>query len=69
MEPPAVRLNNAIIKRDLLAINNLLSEAWFSVPESTECWNIRGFRQAVDLMDDLPEEAYGSGMDSKDSVA
>ena len=37
-------------------INSLLNSAWSGVPESTSCWRIPGFKEAVDLMDDLPEE-------------
>lgn len=36
-------------------VYSLLSAAWFGVPESTLCWQIEGFKEAVDLMDDQPE--------------
>lgn len=36
-------------------IYSLLSGAWFGVPESRNCWQITGFTEAVDLMDDMPE--------------
>lgn len=38
-----------------LEINSLLNSAWFGVPESTSCWSIPGFREAVALMEDPPE--------------
>lgn len=35
---------------------NPIFDAWFGVPESTSCWSIPGFGQAVDLLDDPPED-------------
>lgn len=32
-----------------------MSETWFGVPESTLCWQIQGFKEACDLLDDPPE--------------
>lgn len=37
-------------------INSLLNSAWFGVPESPSCWSIPGFREAVVLMEDPPED-------------
>ena len=53
---PAGRLRTAIDRCDVEAAYNLLSEAWFGVPESTRCWRIPGFSQAVGLIEDPPEE-------------
>lgn len=53
---PIVRFELALAQSDIIGINNVLNEAWFGVPESTDCWSIKGFREAVELMEDLPEE-------------
>lgn len=58
---PLERWDKAVGDGDVGELNTLLSGAWFGVPESTSCWSIAGFAEAVDLMDDLPEEMYGSG--------
>ena len=55
-EDPVVRFDRALMTGDIHEVNTVLNEAWFGVPESTSCWNIRGFSVAVDLMDDPPEE-------------
>jgi hypothetical protein len=51
---PITQLNEALNIGDVTKINKLLNDAWFGVPESTDCWDIEGFAEAVDLMDDLP---------------
>ena len=51
---PVVELETALKNRNLNAINALLNQAWFGVPESTSCWGIEGFKEAVELMEDLP---------------
>jgi hypothetical protein len=53
---PLVTWDKAVSAGDIDTINSLLSDAWFGVPESTECWSIPGFGLACDLMDDLPEQ-------------
>jgi hypothetical protein len=40
---------------DWKEINNLLNAAWFGVPESTSCWGVEGFKEAVELIEDPPE--------------
>jgi len=42
--------------QDISKAMKLLNDAWFGVPESTDCWQIYGFKEAVDLLDDPPEE-------------
>lgn len=37
------------------ALYAVLSDGWMAVPESTDCWNIEGFANAVSLLDDPPE--------------
>lgn len=51
---PEVRFDQALVKRDVVAINGLLNSAWFGVPESTSAWQIEGFKEAVHLMEDVP---------------
>ena len=53
---PLQRFNLAVAQQDIGTINLLLNEAWFGVPESTSCWGIEGFMEAVDLIEEPPEE-------------
>ncbi len=46
----------ALAQGDVSKINNMLNEAWFGVPESTACWDIPGFSEAVALMEDPPDD-------------
>ena len=52
---PRDRFLAALERNDWAEINSLLNGAWFGVPESSSCWQIRGFAIAVDLMDDMPD--------------
>jgi hypothetical protein len=54
---PGRRLDAALATGDISEIISVLNGAWFGVPESTSCWRVRGFKEAVDLLDDPPEEA------------
>ena len=56
MNNPEIQFDIALTKQDHATISSLLSSAWFGVPESTECWKIRGFAEACDLLDDPVEE-------------
>ena len=58
MERPDIQFNIALQKEDCDTISSLLSSAWFGVPESTSCWDIRGFAVACDLLDDPIEEDF-----------
>jgi hypothetical protein len=53
---PVERFAQALEDKDVAKINSLLNSAWFGVPESTDSWGIEGFREAVELLEDLPEE-------------
>lgn len=55
-ESPIGAFKDALEAGDADKIYSLLSAAWFGVPESTGCWQINGFKEAVDLMDDPPEQ-------------
>lgn len=56
---PVTRFNQAIAAQDINEIYNLLQSAWFGVPESTDCWGITGFTEAVELLEDPPDELMG----------
>jgi len=58
---PVERFDAALAAGDWVKVSGLLSDAWFGVPESTTCWQIRGFAAAVDLMDDPPEDEVIEG--------
>lgn len=62
---PIQRFRTAIAEGKWEIINQLLNSAWFGVPESRDCWNIKGFSEAVDLMDELPDSAYASSHESE----
>lgn len=53
---PIHRFDVAMDAGDIPSLLLLLDEAWFGVPESTACWGITGFREAVELMEDPPED-------------
>jgi hypothetical protein len=55
---PCDRFNSALDAGDWSTISSLLNGAWFGVPESTSCWGIEGFSEAVDLIEDMPEEEF-----------
>jgi len=44
--------SKAVQEQDADTLSQMLSSAWFGVPESTSCWQITGFKEAVDLLDD-----------------
>jgi len=48
--------NTALSKGDARGLYSLMNSAWFGVPESTGCWGIQGFREAVALLEDPPED-------------
>lgn len=52
---PVVRLTDAIRERRYWGTLAILNDAWFGVPESTACWSIEGFAEAVALLEDPPE--------------
>ena len=56
LESAVVKFNKAIVAGNDGEIYNILQETWFGVPESTSCWNIRGFAECVSLLEDPWEE-------------
>ena len=55
---PEIRFEYALKVGEASEIYRLLSSTWFGVPESTSCWNISGFKELVNLMDDAPDELF-----------
>ncbi len=53
---PTEQLQEAIERGSIEDVNRILNDAWFGVPESTDCWFVEGFREAVRLIEDLPED-------------
>ena len=53
---PTVRIQLAIDDGDVGEVMALLNAAWFGVPESTGCWGLMGFKEAVELLDQPPYE-------------
>jgi hypothetical protein len=50
------RWEKAVKEQDYAEIMSMLGSAWMGVPESTSCWYLEGFKEAVDLLDDPAEE-------------
>jgi hypothetical protein len=55
-DSPVVRFEKAIDDGYCTIVNDILNQTWFGVPESVDCWNIKGFTEAVKLMEDPPED-------------
>jgi hypothetical protein len=53
---PVVQFNLALKERNVTKLMSLMNGAWFGVPESTSCWQIEGFTEAVQLLEDPPDE-------------
>jgi len=52
------RIADAFASENPSALYSLLNSAWFGVPESTSCWSLDGFNEAVNLLEDPPEPDY-----------
>lgn len=53
---PVTQLDEALAADDVGKVISLLNQAWFGVPESSSCWNIPGFREAVALLEEPPDD-------------
>ena len=53
---PLHAFQRALLEEDNVVVAQILNETWFGVPESTSCWLIRGFTEAITLMEDPVEE-------------
>lgn len=52
------------------ALYAVLSCAWVNVPDTPACWDIKGFGEAVELLEDPPEDSPEDAsckMDAKES--
>lgn len=67
-ELPISALKDALDAGDVDKVYSLLSSAWFGVPESTSCWQIPGFKEAVDLMGDPPDPEDEPGTDNREEI-
>lgn len=55
-EPPKeINVPTLFRNRDVFGLYDVFQSTWFGVPESTECWKLRGFGTLVDLLNDPPE--------------
>lgn len=52
---PVAEFDAALKASAVWDLNSLLEQTWHGVPESTDCWLIRGFKVTVDLLDDPPD--------------
>jgi hypothetical protein len=55
-ENPVEAFDKALEAGDVGKLMKLLNQAWFGVPESTSCWGIAGFSEAVALLEDPPDD-------------
>lgn len=53
---PVREFNIALTESNVEKIYTLLNSAWFGVPESRDCWQIEGFRESVELLEDMPDD-------------
>ena len=53
---PEEQLKAAIAEGNVGKVTELLNQAWFGVPESIGCWGVEGFREAVALLEDTPDD-------------
>lgn len=44
----------ALKEEDEQAVLRIFNDAWFGVPESTDCWKIPGFKELVELIEEAP---------------
>jgi hypothetical protein len=52
---PVTRFTAALVGGDVSGVYAVLSETWFGIPESTDCWGIPGFQEMVALLEDPPD--------------
>ncbi len=57
---PVAAFDVALTDGNVDATVELLNGAWFGVPESTSCWRLTGFKEAVGLLDDPPDDLEGA---------
>jgi hypothetical protein len=57
---PVKEFGAALNDKNVGQAMTILNQTWFGVPESTQCWKLEGFAEAVALLDDPPEEEGGT---------
>jgi hypothetical protein len=55
---PVDKFNKALDNGSFARVYTLLNDAWCGVPESTDCWSVTGFTEAVRLLEDPPGPDY-----------
>lgn len=55
---PDLRFDAAIEDGNYGKLYALLQDAWYGVPESTECWSIKGFAETVDILEQPVHDEY-----------
>lgn len=55
-EDPYCRFLSAVKTKDYSEVYTVLNQCWFNVPESTSCWAIEGFSEAVAILGDPPDD-------------
>lgn len=53
---PVLDFETAVKADDVGKITTLLNQTWMGVPESTSCWKIPGFKETVDLIEEMPDD-------------
>jgi hypothetical protein len=53
---PLVKFDEALKNREWRTINVILNEVWFGVPESTLAWQIEGFKELIELIEEPPDD-------------
>jgi hypothetical protein len=49
---PVEEFQLALEAEDTSKCYKIMSDTWFGVPESRDCWNLIGFQEIVDLLDE-----------------
>jgi len=55
---PIDKFLSGIEQKDVSLVYSILDSTWFGVPETTSCWSISGFKEAVDLLENISVETY-----------
>ena len=65
-ENPREKWDRAVSTSDTSTLYSLLNSAWFGVPESRGCWSIAGFSEAVELLEDPPEDEESVDVENRE---
>lgn len=53
---PVSDFDAALQNGNTTKLSALMNDAWFGVPESTDCWRLEGFSEAVALLENDPDD-------------